>query len=256
MKAMAKHRSHSIEFKRQFVVNGKKVRWPMPGHDVGIFPPILSRMHNRATKVRWIFSILFLALVSLFVADIIGIWLRKYHYETTESYVRGLSSLARMPWAYPAMLVFGGLSAGAWLEWLLRTKDSSKAAKMQVLGLQLVALGESVKQRQHYGETWPNNIDDLRPRITSAFFRVKEFNIWTPEESVFNLPSPSALINYLGMIGTLLSDGHFSEAYKNALVAKRRMLEEMRLPTASVVDSKFLSLLRRARCRNFKFKPN
>jgi hypothetical protein len=58
---------------------------------------------------------------------------------------------------------------------------------------------------------------DLKPAILSVFISAKKFDLWAPNEHVYQLPYASFLCEYFRCVGKLLEDGHFDEANNEAL---------------------------------------
>lgn len=182
-------------------------------------------MLRLAGFARWVLLALFLPVVLPVMAefakrlvDSLG-WYE--HPEQAAGWLMGtLTGFAQVPWVFPTALILGGLTAGAWLDWLLRRLDGSRAARRKDIGRELLSLAAMVQSRQDgwHGE-WPNNIHDLWPLTMSIFIKAEQIGIWAPTGQPYEIKAPTGpniLINYLRFVGTMLADGHFTQARKRA----------------------------------------
>ena len=94
------------------------------------------------------------------------------------------------------------------------------------------SLGTAMFNYRH-DRAWPETVDEYRADILSMFIRTKKAGLWTPGNEIFRIPAGQAILpNFLKAVGTMLSDGHFSEAKKLALNAKQTIaIEVAKLPT-------------------------
>jgi hypothetical protein len=109
-----------------------------------------------------------------------------------------------------------GIVIGVSLEWLNRKSDEKKASELRSLGSKFRSLSDSIKIRTA-SSGWPDNASDLKPAILSAFISAKKFDLWVPNEHVYQLPDASFLCEYFRCVGKLLEDGHFDKANSEAL---------------------------------------
>jgi hypothetical protein len=115
-----------------------------------------------------------------------------------------------------ALVFLTGIVIGVSLEWLNRKSDEKKASELRSLGSKFRSLSDSIKIRTA-SSGWPDNASDLKPAILSAFISAKKFDLWVPNEHVYQLPDASFLCEYFRCVGKLLEDGHFDKANSEAL---------------------------------------
>jgi len=119
-----------------------------------------------------------------------------------------------------------GIVMGVLLESLNRRSDERKAFELRSLGFKFRSLSDNIKIRTASG--WPDNVRDLRPAILSAFISARKFDLWVPNEHVYQLPDASFLCEYFRCVGRLLEDGHFERANSEAL-SWRPFLDKVKL---------------------------
>ena len=135
-----------------------------------------------------------------------------------------LLDLSEQTWLRVTALLLGGFVAGLWLDWLLRKLDGSRAEERQALGTEMVSLGDYLRFSQ-----LPTY--QARPQITSCFTTAKKFGIWVPDQRIFEIskraenlimehPIRNLITDYLAHVGTMLKDGHFREAKRDAKKSK------------------------------------
>ena len=90
-----------------------------------------------------------------------------------------------------------------------------KASELRSLGSKFRSLSESIKTRTALSG-WTDNVRDLETAILSAFSSAKKFDLWVPNEHVYELPDASFLCEYFRCVGKLLEDGHFDKANNEA----------------------------------------
>jgi hypothetical protein len=127
-----------------------------------------------------------------------------------------LLALGEQRWFKFALVFLTGIVIGVLLEWLSRTSDDKKAFELKSLGTKFRSLSDHIKVRTA-SSGWPDNVRDLKPAILSVFISAKKFDLWVPNEHVYQLPDASFLCEYFRSVGTLLEDGHFDKATSEAL---------------------------------------
>jgi hypothetical protein len=127
-----------------------------------------------------------------------------------------LLALSQRRWFKFALVFWTGIVVGVSLEWLNRKSDEKRASELRSLGSKFRSLSDSIKIRTA-SSAWPDNVRDLKPAILSAFTSAKKFDLWVPNEHVYQLPDPSFLCEYFRCVGKLLEDGHFDKANSEAL---------------------------------------
>jgi hypothetical protein len=127
-----------------------------------------------------------------------------------------LLALGQQRWFKFALVFLTGIVVGVSLEWLTRKSDEKKAFELRSLGTKFRGLSENIKVRTE-SSGWPDNVRDLKPAILSVFISAKKFDLWAPNEHVYQLPDASFLCEYFRSVGKLLEDGHFDEANSEAL---------------------------------------
>jgi hypothetical protein len=133
-----------------------------------------------------------------------------------------LALIPQPPWLVPAALILGGLTAGVWLDWLLRRFDSSREDRRIAVGRAMRTLHEGILMRQggFPRREWPGNVYDMRADIKSVFLRAREVGIWAPGKDVYKLRDHKFLSDYCDMVGTLLRRNQFKDAKAEAERAK------------------------------------
>ncbi len=127
-----------------------------------------------------------------------------------------LLALGEQRWFKFALVFLTGIVIGVPLEWLGRKSGEKKAFELRSLGSKFRSLSDNIKIRTS-SSGWPNNVRDLKPAILSVFISAKKFDLWVPNEHVYQLPDASFLCEYFRCVGKLLEDGHFDEANSEAL---------------------------------------
>ena len=139
-----------------------------------------------------------------------------------------LLALGQQRWFKFTFFFLTGIVVGVSLEWLSRKSDERKAFELRSLGIKFRGLSESIKIRTA-SSGWPDDVRDLKPAILSVFSSAKKFDLWAPNEHVYQLPDASFLYEYFRCVGKLLEDGHFDEANSEALSWKP-FLDKMKPP--------------------------
>jgi hypothetical protein len=124
-------------------------------------------------------------------------------------------ALGQQRWFKFAFVFLTGVVIGVSIEWLSRKSDEKKAFELRSLGTKFRGLSENIKRTA--SSEWPDNVRDLKPAILSVFISAKKFDLWAPNEHVYQLPDASFLCEYFRCVGKLLEDGHFDEANAEAL---------------------------------------
>ena len=127
-----------------------------------------------------------------------------------------LLALSQRRWFAFALVFLTGIVIGVSLEWLSRKADEKKASELRSLGSKFRSLSDNIKVRTA-SSGWPDNVRDLKPAILSALISAKKFDLWAPNEHVYQLPDASFLCEYFRSVGKLLEDGHFDQANSEAL---------------------------------------
>jgi len=127
-----------------------------------------------------------------------------------------LLALGQQRWYKFALVFWTGMVIGVSLEWLSRKSDERKASELRSLGIKFRSLSDIIKMRTA-SSGWPDDVRDLKPAILSAFISARKFDLWVPNEHVYQLPDASFLCEYFRCVGKLLEDGHFDQANSEAL---------------------------------------
>jgi hypothetical protein len=130
--------------------------------------------------------------------------------------LNNLLALGQQRWFKFAMVFLTGMVIGVSLEWLSQKSDEKKAFELRSLGSKFRSLSDNIKIRTA-SSGWPDNVRDLKPAMLSVFVSAKKFDLWAPNEHVYQLPDASFLCEYFKCVGKLLEDGHFDEANSEAL---------------------------------------
>jgi len=138
-----------------------------------------------------------------------------------------LLALGQQRWFKFALVFLTGMVIGVSLEWLSRKSDEKKAFELRSLGSKFCSLSDNIKIRT-VSSGWPDNVRDLKPAILSVFISAKKFDLWAPNEHVYQLPDASFLCEYFRCVGKLLEDGHFDKANSEAL-SWEPFLDKMKL---------------------------
>src|SRR5262245_21890515 len=131
-----------------------------------------------------------------------------------------LVALGHQLWCQFVLVFFTGIVIGISLDWLAHKSEQNKASELRSLGSKFRTLSDSIKIQTASSE-WPNNVRALKPEIMSALISAKKFDLWAPDERVYQFPDASFLCEYFRFVGRLLEDGHFGEAEREALAWKR-----------------------------------
>jgi hypothetical protein len=127
-----------------------------------------------------------------------------------------LLALGQQLWFKFALVFLTGIVIGVSVEWLNRKSDEKRASELRSLGAKFRSLSDSIKTRTA-SSGWPDNVRDLEPAIQSVFIAARKFDVWAPNEHVYQLPDASFLCEYFRCVGKLLEDGHFDKANSEAL---------------------------------------
>lgn len=169
--------------------------------------------------VLWIIGGIFTLIVVPFVSNFLDHMAENYGWYDREALPNAINvflNLAEQPWFRTTALVVGGFVAGMLVDRLLRKLDGSRADKKKAIGTDMVALA--------------NNLSNLRdpmrqgsPQIRSCFTAARKLGIWAPDQQVFIMHQERVwplIRDYLLNVGTMLWDGHFSEAKQQAVNGK------------------------------------
>jgi len=127
-----------------------------------------------------------------------------------------LLALGQQRWFKFALVFLTGIVIGVSVESLNRKSDEKNAFELRSLGTKFRSLSDNIKIRT-VSSGWPDNVRDLKPAILSVFISAKKFDLWAPNEHVYQLPDASFLCEYFRCVGKLLEDGHFDKANSEAL---------------------------------------
>ena len=127
-----------------------------------------------------------------------------------------LLALGQQRWFKFALVFLTGIVIGVSLESLKQKSEEKKAFELRSLGFKFRSLSDNVKVRTA-SSGWPENVRDLKPAILSAFISARKFDLWAPNEHVYQLPDASFLCEYFRSVGKLLEDGYFDQANREAL---------------------------------------
>jgi hypothetical protein len=125
-------------------------------------------------------------------------------------------ALGQQRWFRFALVFLTGMVIGVSLEWLCRKSDERKAFELRSLGSKFCSLSDNIRIRTA-SSGWPDNVRDLKPAMASVFVSAKKFDLWAPNEHVYQLPDASFLCEYFKCVGKLLEEGHFDDANSEAL---------------------------------------
>ena len=139
-----------------------------------------------------------------------------------------LVALGQQPWFRLALVFLTGVVVGVSLEWLSRKSGEKKAVALRNLGWKFRSLSESIRIRTTT-PGWPDNVSDLRPAMQSLFGFARKFELWAPNDHVYQLPDATFLCEYLRCVGRFLEDGDFEEARREAN-SWRPFLDQGRAP--------------------------
>jgi hypothetical protein len=177
----------------------------------------------------WVMAVLFTGLLLPVLADLISDFVSKDPERAIGWLIGALSSVTELSWFYPALTFISGLAIGAWLDVLLRRFDGGREEARRSLGyrMQNLALEIADRQKMLLVRPWPQNIADMRPRLQSCWIRADAIGIWVPDSEVLTDRADGAelLVGYLHHVGTLLIDGHFSQA-KGSAASFKQIMEE------------------------------
>jgi hypothetical protein len=146
---------------------------------------------------------------------------------TVTTAFNNLLALGQQRWFKFAVVFLTGIIIGVSLEWLNRKSDEKRAFELQSIGTKFRILSDNIKVRTA-SSGWPDNVRDLKPAILSAFISARKFDLWVPNEHVYQLPDASFLCEYFRCVGKLLEEGHFDKASSEAL-SWRPFLDKMKL---------------------------
>ncbi len=167
----------------------------------------------------FLFGIWGLLLIPL-IATILEKWLEDTFFSDPNAVATTVSNslvaVGQLRWFKFALVFLTGIVIGVSIEWLNRKSDEKKASELRSLGTKFRSLSDNIKVRTE-SSGWPDNVRDLKPAILSAFISAKKFDLWVPNEHVYQLPDASFLCEYFRCVGKLLEDGHFDQANGEAL---------------------------------------
>jgi hypothetical protein len=167
----------------------------------------LNPMQRLSALVRYIFT-------AILVPIIVAVAIHYIEQQPTNVVLKFLFDLSEQTWLRVTALLLGGFVAGLWVDWLLRKLDGSRAKERQALGVEMRILAYDLPRL---------GLHQLRPQIMSCLTTARKLGIWTPDDRIFSihpLHATDLITDYLMHVGTMLMDGHFSEAKQYALNSK------------------------------------
>ena len=172
---------------------------------------------------KWLKPLLF-GIWGLLLIPLIGTTLEKWFAENIFSepnavvtaISNNLAAVGQLHWFKFALVFMTGIVIGVSFESSKRKSGERKAFELRSLGYKLRSLSDNIKVRAA-SSGWPDNVRDLKPAILSAFISAKKFDLWAPNEHVYQLPDASFLCEYFRCVGKLLEDEHFDQANSEAL---------------------------------------
>jgi hypothetical protein len=182
-------------------------------------------MQRFSTWAGWIAAIL--AVVFFIIKDVVApvvVDFIKKQPETDDAIhavLKSLLDLIQHPWLQVAGWIFVGLAAGFWLDWLLRKLDGSRADRRKKLGIDMLKLAHNLSD--FAGRIDGDPMNAFRPQITSCLTKAEKLGMWKPDNRIFSVHPPQALdliMDYLTQVGTMLKDGNFREAKRDAKNSK------------------------------------
>ena len=156
------------------------------------------------------------------IIDFIKRWLGdNYFSDPNIMIVFNLAALiVQQQWFQFALIFLTGIVIGISLDWFDRKSAETKASELRALGSKFRSLSDTIKIQTADSSGWPNNVREHKADILSALISAKKFDLWVPDERVYQLPDASFLCEYFRFIGRLLEDGHFDDARREALAWK------------------------------------
>jgi len=187
-------------------------------------------MQRFSTWARWIATGILVVVGAIFTSVVFPVAVQQPReaanafWEFLHVVLKFLRDLSEHPWVRVSVLTVGAFVAGLWLDWLLRRLDGFRAERREALGTEMVSLGDYLRFSQ-----LPTY--QARPQITSCFTTAKKFGIWVPDQRIFEIskraenlimehPIRNLITDYLAHVGTMLKDGHFREAKRDAKKSK------------------------------------
>src|SRR5262245_16834036 len=172
---------------------------------------------------RWLKALLF-GVWGLLLIPLVGAtlekWLEDNLFSGPNAVATTISSnlvaVGQLRWFNVALVFMTGLVIGVALERLGRTSGERKAFDLRSLAYKFRSLSDSIKTRTS-SPPWPDNARDLRPAMKSAFMSARTFDLWVPNDHIYELPDASFLCEYFSCVGKLLEDGHLDDARREAL---------------------------------------
>ena len=159
------------------------------------------------------------------LVDFLKRWLeRNGAYEHSgEWIVDSIVGVARLPGFWPALFVLSGLLVGVWFDALLRRFDGADM-KLVNLGNDLRRWGGHWQGRTVLKNSWPDNVDDLKPELLSCHLRFDKSR-YRYADWRFIPAGRRAMVGGLSRnhLNELLSEHRFAQAEQNALGVKQAL---------------------------------
>jgi hypothetical protein len=122
---------------------------------------------------------------------------------------------AQQSWVHIAAWILIGFVVGLWAAAVLQKLDATRADSRKIFGAEMVRLGNYLEQLKFPMQE--------SAQIKSCFATAKKLGLWVPDERIFRLHPPRAsheVTNYLKHVGTMLKDGNFRQAKRDAKNSK------------------------------------
>jgi hypothetical protein len=172
---------------------------------------------------KWL-KALFFVIWGLLLIPLVGTtiekWLSQNVFSEPNAAARLISdhlvAIGELAWFKFALVFMTGLVIGISLETSARRSGEQRAFELRSLGYRLRSLSEALKARTA-SAGWPDNARDLKPAIMSVLISARKFDVWVPNDRIYELPDASFLCEYFGSVGKLLEAGQLEEARGEAL---------------------------------------
>jgi hypothetical protein len=137
-----------------------------------------------------------------------------------------VSSVTELWFFFPLAAFLLGLAIGLWVDTILKSMSDRKSTEANLLGYDLLGMGQAIDGRRGGFQEWPKCVDDLLPSLQSLFLRLEKANCWTPPVQIMSLDDNGNWLSlYLRLVGRMLADGHYAEAKRAALLGQQRLNE-------------------------------
>ena len=177
---------------------------------------------NRCWVIALLISVVFLTSLTFAILKSWFKELQVYSDPTIERVVNWISELPNEAWAQWVFFFAVGFLAARTADVCIRRMQADENRERIQLGMDMRSMGERVwRNIEDPSNRPPNQLGIPSGELSSLFVRIRRANIWLPDFRIYeNAGGPKFLANHLVTIGTLLRDGDFSEATKNANAAR------------------------------------